>query len=543
MQATQKNISGIISESFIYEIPPYQRPYSWESNNVADLLQDIFDAKFDKLDEYFIGSLITIDKKNSTYEIVDGQQRLTTLNIIFAKIRDLVQNADAKSRLNTRILPKTSLLDSVGQPRLVLRKSDQSFFLKHILNAEAFDNSPRKKLDPPQQKIKDNSIAVQSFFEGDNETKTVFDENLLLEFAEFILQKVYIVLVTAESPKSAYRLFNVLNARGLQLSNADLIKNKLFGSLKDETKYNELDEKWLELEKIVGVENLDEFFGHYRTLIKADKAKNSIHEEVEDILIKSEKQVLEILDEIIKVAEIYVEYKNKNHEKLEVRALNRVEFNDWIVPVLAYEIYYKHKSNENHSKLILAIEKITMQNWVLRLRASARNTVYYQLIRNIKESAVFESINEIFSKHAKNQDFIAEIGKDFYGMPYDQAILIRLDEQLKDNSKQAIYDNKLSIEHVMPKSLAYEYWKLRFTEEDHKFWLNKIGNLAMLSVQKNSRAQHKDFNTKKEAYNSNKSTVSFGLTKEVVDKDNWGLDEVEARQLRLIGLVEEVWYI
>src|SRR5271166_158824 len=104
MKAEERNIGKILTEQICYEIPPYQRPYSWKTENVQQLLEDIWEAYEANDTEYFIGSLITIEKeKDLRYEVVDGQQRLTTLNLIFARLRDHVTAAAAKAALGKRI--------------------------------------------------------------------------------------------------------------------------------------------------------------------------------------------------------------------------------------------------------------------------------------------------------------------------------------------------------------------------------------------------------------------------------------------------------
>src|SRR5690348_5347018 len=91
MKAEERTISNILTEQFSYEIPPYQRPYCWEQENVQQLLEDLWEAYTAKDNEYFIGSLITIEReRDRRYEVVDGQQRLTTLNLIFARLRDRI---------------------------------------------------------------------------------------------------------------------------------------------------------------------------------------------------------------------------------------------------------------------------------------------------------------------------------------------------------------------------------------------------------------------------------------------------------------------
>ena len=106
MKAEERTISQILTEQICYEIPPYQRPYSWEKENVQQLLDDLFEAYEAEDKEYFIGSLITIEReKDRLYDVVDGQQRLTTLNLILARLRDHIDNTKVKEDLHQRLLP------------------------------------------------------------------------------------------------------------------------------------------------------------------------------------------------------------------------------------------------------------------------------------------------------------------------------------------------------------------------------------------------------------------------------------------------------
>lgn len=256
MEAAEKTISQILTEEIRYEIPPYQRPYSWEKGNVEQLLEDVWEAYEAKDEEYFIGSLITIEReKGRRYEVVDGQQRLTTLNLLFAKLRDAVDEP-ARSELGRRVLPRNALTGEEESPRLTLRQRDQNFFRRHVLSSKEISPAIRaeivKEQDAPKQRIVENLDAIDEFISR-------HDQKTLKLFANYLLTKVYVVFVTTSSWQSAYRLFNVLNARGMALSNADLIKNRLFARLGGDAKRSEeLEEAWLNLEEQIGIDRLDQ---------------------------------------------------------------------------------------------------------------------------------------------------------------------------------------------------------------------------------------------------------------------------------------------
>lgn len=540
MRAEERTIGNILTEQICYEIPPYQRPYSWKKENVQALLEDVWEAYEANDKEYFIGSLITIEKeKNQRYDVVDGQQRLTTLNLIFARLRDHITNDAAKQELGKRILPRNVLTGEAETPRLLLRKKDQIFFRRHVLEAQPIPVKNRESLDVPQQRIAENLDAIDCFCMGK-------DEQVLKLFANYMLQMVYVVFVNTDSWKSAYRLFNVLNARGLSLSNADLIKNTLFSILGAQVNRSfELEDRWLELEEELGVDRLDIFFGHHRTSIRALKARGSLHEEYEPIIRETNGGPFAFLDKTIDSAENYMKIVDAEFTDSttlrSLQALQRVEYDEWIPPLLTY--LNKPVAELPETEFITLLEKITMQNWVRRLGRTARLTVYFQLISAINNGKSADEVRDIFRKNAQNKEFFELLGGEVYGKPFDAAILLRLEEASQDESVSKSYNGRLTIEHVLPQALKDNYWKTRFTEDEHSLYLHRLGNLAMLCGSKNYKAQYYDFDRKKKIYSDRGEKVSFDLTKEICLEKEWTVEVIKRRQERIMQLAEKTWTI
>ncbi|HEV3386941.1 MAG TPA: DUF262 domain-containing protein [Gemmata sp.] len=540
MNAIEKTIAKILTEQICYEIPPYQRSYSWEKGNVQQMLEDIWEAYEGKDSEYFIGSLITIERERDLrYEAVDGQQRLTTLNLIFASLRSLITDQASKVVLGQRILPTNPLTGITETPRLLLRKKDRAFFRKYILEGQPISEKDRVDLELPQLRLAENLTIVNAFCAGK-------EQQTLKNFAEYILTKVYVVFVNTNSLQSAHRLFNVLNARGMPLSNADLIKNTLFsliGSAQGKTE--ELEENWLGLENELGIERLDTFLGHHRTSVTAVKARGTLHEEFEPLIQKAEGGAISFLEQVMTSAENYsriMEGSFVNPETLRaLRALQRVEYDEWIPPLLAY--LNQPIASLPEFEFVSLLERITMQNWVRRLGRTARLTVYYQLINAIRGNESGEVIRQIIRKNAQNDEFFTLLGGDIYGKPFDAAVLLRLEEAAQDESVTKSFGGRLTIEHVLPQALKDEYWIKRFTPEAHTRWLHRLGNIALLCGHKNYKAQYYDFSRKKKIYADRNKKVSFDLTKEVCDVEEWTEEAIKQRHERLLKLAKEIWII
>ncbi|MFN3313290.1 MAG: DUF262 domain-containing protein [Hyphomonas sp.] len=542
MEAAERTISQILTEQIRYEIPAYQRPYSWEKGNVEQLLDDVWEAFAANDEEYFIGSLITIEReKGRLYDVVDGQQRLTTLNLIFSRLRDGVDEP-AKSELGRRVLPRNALTGEEESPRLTLRQRDQNFFRRHVLAGETVPEAVRKEVakeqDAPKQRIIENLEAIDSFI-------AQHDQKTLKLFANYLLSRVYVVFVTTASWQSAYRLFNVLNARGMALSNADLIKNMLFARLGgNAARSSDLDEAWLELEEQIGIERLDQFMAHHRSSIVATKARKALHEEFEP-LIETAASPFTFLDEVNTSARNYLRVLRNEFEapaaRRAVRSLKRVAFEEWIPPLLAF--LNRPVADMPEGEFIDLLERITYQNWIRRLAFTARLTAYFQLITAIRAGKNADDIHAIFRANANDDEFRSLLDGEVYGRPFAQAVLLRLEEADQDESVTKDFGGKITIEHVLPQALKDAYWRERFTDDEHRLWLHRLGNLALLAGIKNYKAQYFPFDRKKKIYAERNNRVSFDTTKPILSADHWTKDLLIARQADLVDRAQRIWSV
>jgi uncharacterized protein with ParB-like and HNH nuclease domain len=538
MKAEECKLSKILTDSRVYEIPRYQRPYSWTEKHTQDLINDVYDAFENKQPEYFIGSIITIEKsKDDRFEVVDGQQRLTTLNLVLSKLRDLIEDSAAKQEVQKRILPVDVLTGEAEKPRLLVREKDRKFFTSYVLAGN--HNIEDDNLSETQRRFVNNLSEVETYLKGK-------DQLTLKLFAKYFLDKVYVVFVTTDSFASAYRLFNVLNARGLSLSNSDLLKNKLFDLGHDsEAEQTNIEDSWNELEDLIGLEDLDIFLSHHRTSILGNKQQAVLFEEYEKYLTTYKIKPSAFCEELLKSATNYIkisknDFPDEKTKRL-ILSLKNVSYDEWIPPFLSF--MNKGVKGLELSDFLSLLERITMQNWVRRFGRTKRNTVYYNIIGDINQNKSGADLITTIKGFANNDEFASSLKNDVYGMGYAAAILMRIDCEMHDESVAKTYNGVISVEHILPQSPKEKYWLDRFSTDQHKSWVHKLGNLALLSGRKNSAAQNYSFDKKKDIYKNRGGKVSFELTKEVCNEDDWTVNTIEARQDKLIRKALEIWSI
>ena len=238
-----KKISGseyplarIFSSDFEYHIPAYQRPYAWGVDEASELFDDLLSFhKAEKEDGYFLGSIVLIKSEEKPHsEVIDGQQRLTTLTILLSVIASRLRDGDRQALEKYIVEPGKPMEGIKPHPRLSLRERDNGFFAKYIQKLEL---DTLKKLDKATLE-NEAQINIQS---NVHKFCTLIDKEFgedlkaLREFVKFILTRCFLVVVSTPNQQSAFRVFSVMNSRGLDLQPTDIIKANTIGELrKDE---------------------------------------------------------------------------------------------------------------------------------------------------------------------------------------------------------------------------------------------------------------------------------------------------------------------
>ena len=242
-------LSKIFSSDFDYVIPSYQRPYAWTEDQTSELYDDLHDFYInEKEDTYFLGSIVLIKDEGKPYsEVIDGQQRLTTLTILLSSITSVL-TGDLRSDFENYIRePGRASQGLKPKPRLALRERDCAFFAKYI---QSLDFNTLLNLDPAgldnesQKHIQSNCRLLLDRLEKSFGS----DAGELCNFGSFLVQRCFLVVVSTPSQQSAFRVFSILNNRGLDLLPSDIIKADVIGRI-ESGRQEEFTEKWKKIKK------------------------------------------------------------------------------------------------------------------------------------------------------------------------------------------------------------------------------------------------------------------------------------------------------
>lgn len=557
-----KKISGaefplakIFSSDFDYAIPSYQRPYAWTPVQAGELFSDLYDfyIKEDKDDTYFLGSIVLIKEEGKPpAEVIDGQQRLTTLTILLAALthRATGQIRDAFHRY---LCEPGNVLEGLAQkPRLTLRERDREFFKRYIQDGaldELLALDPAQLDNESQRNVQANARLflqrLESAFGDDSEAATFF--------GGFLVQRCFLVAVSTPSQQSAFRVFSVLNSRGLDLLPTDIIKSDVIGKVKPALResYNDV---WEELEVETGRDGFAEVFGHIRMIYAKEKARRAQLDEFRERVIDKVPLAEDLVTKVIEpYTQAYLVAKNAQFVSTSnaaevnslLRWLNRIDNSDWLPSAMRFLADHESDAECVHS-FIKKLERLAAFMHICGFDVNARIERYASVLLELeKPHSKAKPVSAVELSEREKSVFLQQLQDEVYLMTARRRnyLILRLDSFLADGA--ATYDPSiLTIEHLLPQTVANDsVWAVQWPEiSDRQYWLHRLANLIPLNQRRNSQAQNHDFERKKKAYFGGKQGVSsFVLTTQVLNSQAWTPDVVKQRQKDLIDVFVTSW--
>ena len=554
-------IADIFSDRFQFKIPDFQRPLSWKKDNFEKLFEDIYSAFNEGQEEYFLGSIILQQEKDSNvYFIIDGQQRLTAVALLLAVIRDNTKDEELKKSIQKALFQeedKFKNLPSVARIKLWEDLNIVENYIYELNGTSEYIN----KINNGEIKYTDKEDAKYHLYEAltcyDTKYKEIFQQNsdLVGRFVRYIYNNVYVICISTKDLPYAIQLFNILNTRGLPLTTADILKAENL-SVIDENKRSDFAKKWRDIENDIGRENVEKVIEFIRTLKLKTKAKSSIYKEYSDLIFRENKlkKGEDFINYFLKISNIYNDYildpenlKVENKYKNLVKLMRKfITFDDWIPPLISFCEKFQNYNSNNETFInflpafLYSLEKKTVIEWVAGFSFTKRILELNKIIEVVEQENTPKEVidklkKELIDKNLKKQFREKVDGKEFYFEEFAKYLLLRLDLEKVDQENFTGYKGTITIEHILPQNPPAESeWCQIFEEDQRKEWTNKIGNLVLLGRRKNAKARNYDFEKKKEKYFLEGGTTPFKITEEIKEVQKWDLKNLQERQNKLV---------
>ncbi|GAA9484423.1 DUF262 domain-containing protein [Helicobacter pylori] len=486
--------------SAYYQIPTYQRPYQWTEENCEKLLDDLLSSyECYKESDYFCGSLVLIaigiDSKTNatTYDVVDGQQRLSTF-ILLAKVLATLYDKDLNENCKiSRDFLEKSLGDTEGEKRKRLifntiglnAKDDFQDALKFFddLDASKGENSKSNAPSKGENSYLKNAICLKNYLEK----KEIEDIN---DFIQWLYLKVNFITITCFDTDMALRIFNVLNARGLALNATDIFKGELLKKLTEEKEQEELATRWENLRQKC-LDNgfaMETLFSQHLTYLNPVTSREKMEKRLVTWFKNLNKTPLEYLKGVEDFYNAYCEVLEMQDRYAHL--LSYLEDNYWRA-ILCTSILHCYSQSEIETLKELLV-KFYYQNWVAEQKEPKRQT-NCNIIKALKEKKSVEYIASIVKQYLDEnkitQNFREKLKDDHL---YEQhkrnsksswlrPILILVNYFMNDDPKpKRIQTNDFHIEHILPqKPTLSSQWAKDFSEEERELYTHSLANLTL----------------------------------------------------------------
>ena len=515
-----------------YCIPDYQRAYVWDTDQVRDLLDDTISAyRENKEAQYFLGSMVLkINEKSENnvsyteYELLDGQQRITTVFLILACMRDMLTDYPQyqNSLAGFVYQAEDAILQQPERMRIIfnIRSDVRDFVNEHIkpLHGTCDDALLKEKMQ-----AKDVNISIRNMANAMLVAHEFLEENKseIIGYLSYFLNKVLMIYVATEELQDAFQLFTVLNNRGVKLSSSDILKAENLKELSaaDRTSWAT---RWEEMETYFG-EDFDKFLSHIRTILVKKKQTTTLLKEFDEFVYSNQeydrtqkkyvprtpilrrgKDTFELLysyyhtyQEVFDTDHSVAtgDYEITNYLKLMETGFGA---DYWIAPVLDY---YRKYRRRGFVAFLKALDRKLSADWITAATPTVRMENVNAILREIEASQDSAALLQSKTFTINKSDFERVINGDIYGRSFAKYLLLKLDLIYRGSSTPMIPQAIASIEHILPRNpSADSQWVKDFSAAEREEWTNKLGNLVLISRRKNTSQGNRDYVEKKEKY-------------------------------------------
>lgn len=550
--STTNHFGSLIRSGGKYIIPKFQRDYSWEAEQWDDLWQDIENMYSEKSDHYMGYLVLQTSNENKDSIIIDGQQRFTTITmIILAAIKaiqkfvdkgiDLEENTERIKILKNIYIGNTDPVSLECDNILVLNRNNNGYYREYIVK---LGELKLRNTTYTEKLMKKCFEWYEKHLTGKFDTGRQY-----AEFITYIVDHLYFTIIKVSNEMNAFRVFETLNARGVQLSSADLLKNYLF-SLVDNTvehpgRIKDLEEKWFALTKNIQAEKLPDFIRYYWNSKYKTVRANDLFKAIRD-KIKNATDVFTIVTEMNSYSDVFMALRNADDELW--HGENEISDNIRLLilfglkqPYSLLMAAYKSLDTRDFNKLLKDIIVISFRYSVIcGKNPNDIERVYNNIAIQITTEKIYDK-KRLKEVYIDDNEFVPIFSrKSFVDNSRNNKIIryiLGKIERFSGGTREVNIDgNTDTIEHILPQN-PDETWG-----EDYNFdnLIYRMGNLCLLEKVYNNELKNKPYADKVILYNKS----AFISTKQISeDYPIWNESTINHRQQTMSNCAKSIWKI
>ncbi len=552
----------LIGNGLTYRIPRFQRDYSWTDDEWEDLWTDILGTIQDGGEPaHYMGYLVLQSQDEKSFDVIDGQQRLTTLTlIVLAALKNLqrlveTQNQPEKNQQRLDQIRQTYIgyLDPVtliSRTKLSLNRNNDHYFQTYLVplghlpqrGFRASEHSLRKAFEWFDKKVRDYA------------KKSTGDEGVALAtLIETMSDRLFFTVISVTDELNAYKVFETLNARGVRLSSTDLLKNYLFSVLHRDNEHphemNVLEDRWEAMVTRLGSESFPDFLRMHwisrRTFVRQSELFKTIRSRVTD-----REAVFQLLRDMEQDMDTYLALTNPEasqwHPDLKMYAQNLRMFSVRQPFPLIFAAHRKF-SDSDFCSLVRSCVVISFRYNVIGSQpTNEQERIYYDVAKKIASEEIgtvnlaLEALKAVYPHDdAFKASFAEKIIRtsNSRNLRIVRYILCALEKQESGNDYDFESD-AFNVEHVLPQNPETD-WE-SFSDEEVDAMAYRLGNMTLLNKADNKRLANFSYQTKKPVF----AASTFALTRKIAEENtDWTPERIAARQKALSKLATTVWRV
>jgi hypothetical protein len=574
LQPDLKSVEELLIGDKRFRVPPYQRNFSWGPDEIEELWEDAL-AALPRQTDYFLGPIVLMDVPGISVpgisEIIDGQQRLASVTMIFSAIVNALRsrNDERAERVFTSFLgSKDYSRASLPKPKLELNRLNNGTFTRYVIDSVNSDKAGAALRD--KQMHASNRLLLQAykFFldaVGDECTKRGSDyDSFLVPLIDCLRLRTKLIVVPVATQEDANVFFESLNARGKELAVSDLVKNRLYSEAQ-----NHIDRAqalWEQMEGKLARIPIPEYLRHYWIAKKADEANLLVREKkmyraITQEISGKKAQTIDLLKDLEASAQDYVkitdfglwpddpEYDESFGQSLsELRMFRISQCN----PLLLNAIQVFRKSKDI-SRTFRLIANFAFRYYIIGNQSPGNlERLSGRLAYQIRQKEISSPKHIADALRAVNTDAAFRSDFELAVLPKSKARLARhilgklnnhIVSQKGKSGKETVVNpdaKQVTLEHILPQSMPQK-WTAQFSPGiDPREYIDRLGNLTLLAKNVNSDSADRSFAAKqREAFSGSDLPINASL--KTISK--WTETEIEQRQRDLAKKALEIWKV
>ncbi|MGL2454550.1 DUF262 domain-containing protein [Helicobacter pylori] len=548
----------LVDAEYFYQVPDYQRPYVWDKDRLGALIDDLVGSYTNnREDEYFCGSIVIAENpKDKRWDVVDGQQRLTSFIILACTILKLYKHRLGQK---SKDFIEGSIYDKYDKEKERLKfltaQNYNSIFENTVLNHLEFEDIKKSEWN---KKFDENTYLRNAYYFKEllNESMENGSISDMDDFVKWFYEHIALTRIICFEQDSAMQIFQVLNDRGQPLSPIDILKSSLMQEIKqDSEKRKDFITTWDKLveacKSVEGVDiDLEDFFNMYLEYADPSSSKKRADKGLKKVFKDSKKDACEFIYGISEFMKSYTDLLKKQDRYIYL--LRYLPSRFW-ASILTTALYVKYPDFDSLKKLLVSYY---YQTWIAGGTITRIKQTSINIIKNVKSNKSVETIKELILNNIDSYNTFNQYhynlwdSSSVYPSKWVRPVLALANYFMADEEKPHFIamDAETQVEHILPqKPKKGSQWNADFDKEKREEWVNHIANLTLLKRKKNAQALNGDFDEKRKIYggkDTSKVISCYDITKELYSSyRKWNEKSLQERYKSLYNTITPILHI